>query len=386
MSADYDVAIIGGGPAGSTVGTLLRKYNPGLKILILEREQFPRDHVGESMLPLIGRILDEMDVWDKVEAAGFPIKIGATYRWGITDDLWDFEFLPDGKFDPASRPGTYTGQRRATAFQVDRGIYDNILLDHAEESGCTVRQSTAVRQILREGDRVGRLVLGDGSSTMTASALRRHEQAAPLKGFLRRAMDGVALDHHPSNLQNIAIWTYWQNAEWAVSIGIGGTRIQVLAQKVGWTWFIPLGPTRTSIGLVIPAQYYKDQGKRPEELYDEVLNADPIFSKLLRKATPEKSIHTTKDWSFVSERLTGENWFLVGECAGFADPILSAGMSLAHLPGAREVAYAILAMERKEFDPEWLRIAVLHQPPWARSATYPICRLLVHRSRRLFEP
>jgi len=348
MSFDFDVAIVGGGPAGSTVGTLLAKYNPELKILILEREAFPRDHVGESQLPLISRILDEMGVWDKVEAAGFPIKIGATYRWGCTDDLWDFEFLPDGKFDPAPRPGTYTGQRQSTAFQVDRAIFDKILLDHAASMGCTVRESTAVRKVLREGDRVEGLVLDDGSQ-VTA---RYYVDASGTSGIVRRAM-GVGVDY-PTNLQNIAIWNYWNNAEWATHIGVGGTRIQILALKVGWFWFIPLGPVRTSIGLVIPARYYKEQGKRPDELYDEAMRSDPILSKLLRNATAEPTVRTTRDWSNVSERLTGENWFLAGESAGFADPILSAGMSLAH-SGAREVAYAILSMDRGEFEPEWLR-------------------------------
>jgi len=348
MSADYDIAIIGGGPAGSTVGTLLAKYKPSLKVIILEREQFPRDHVGESQLPLVCRILDEMGVWDKVEAAGFPIKIGGTYRWGSTDDLWDFEFLPDGKFDPAPRPGKYAGQRLSTAFQVDRGIFDKILLDHAAEVGCTVHQSTAVREVLSAGDRVEGLVL-EGGSKITA---RYYVDASGHSGILRRHLS-VPLDY-PSNLQNIAIWNYWENAEWASSIGVGGTRVQVLAQKIGWIWFIPLGTERTSIGLIVPVEYYKKQGKRPEDIYSEALSSDRIVSKLIRNAIPETSVRTTKDWSFVAERLTGENWFLAGECAGFADPILSAGMSLAH-SGAREVAYAILAMEAGEYESSWLR-------------------------------
>lgn len=94
----FDVIVIGGGPAGSTLGTLLRKYNPALNVLILEKEQFPREHVGESQLPPISKILDEMGCWDKVEAANFPIKIGATYRWGSSPKLWDFEFLPVRQF------------------------------------------------------------------------------------------------------------------------------------------------------------------------------------------------------------------------------------------------------------------------------------------------
>lgn len=131
-----DIAIIGGGPSGSTCGGFLKKYGPDTQVLILEREKFPRDHIGESQLPLIGSILHELGVWDRVEAADFPIKIGATYRWGTTENLWDFDFLPYGKFDDEARPGKYEGQRRYTAFQVDRARYDKILLDFAEELGC----------------------------------------------------------------------------------------------------------------------------------------------------------------------------------------------------------------------------------------------------------
>jgi len=344
----YDVVIIGGGPAGSTVGTLLRKYNPRLNVLILEREKFPRDHVGESQLPLIGHVLDEMGVWDKVERANFPIKVGATYRWGQTDELWDFEFLSQGQLKDEPRPAKFVGQRTETAFQVDRAKYDDILLNHARELGCRVKQETAVREVLHEGDRVTGLVLETGE-TVTA---RHYVDCSGHSGILRRAM-GVHTQPQ-TNLQNIAIWDYWQNAEWAVNIGVGGTRVQVMSLGYGWIWFIPLGPTRTSIGLIVPAEYFKNSGKKPAELYAEALASEPRISGLLKKATSEGKLTTTKDWSFVADRLTGENWFLAGECAGFADPILAAGMTLAHM-GAKEVAYAILAIDRRDYDENWIR-------------------------------
>lgn len=343
-----DVAIIGGGPAGSTCASLLRKYNPRLKVLVLEREQFPRDHVGESQLPQIGSYLHELGVWDKVERAGFPIKIGATYRWGQTDDLWDFQFLPNGEFQDQQRPAPYAGQRTRTAFQVDRAIYDKILLDHSRELGANVQERRTVRQVKRTGDRVDGLVLEDGSE-VTA---KYYVDASGHTGVLRRAM-GVETKS-PTTLQNIAIWDYWQNAEWAVSIGVGGTRVQVLSLGYGWIWFIPLGPTRTSIGLIVPASYYKTCGKKPAELYQEAITSDPIVSKLIRNATSEEKLATTKDWSFLADRLAGENWFLAGESAGFADPILAAGMTLAHA-SARDAAYAILAETRNDLPGDWLR-------------------------------
>jgi flavin-dependent dehydrogenase len=343
----YDVAIIGGGPGGSTVGSLLKTYEPSLKVVILERERFPRDHVGESQLPGIGPILHEMGVWDQVEAANFPIKVGATYRWGRTQDLWDFEFLPDGKLRPEPRPAKYEGQRRQTAFQVDRAVYDQILLDRAAELGCEVRQETSVKSIRRTGDRVEGLVLADGSEIQA----KHYVDASGHSGILRRAM-GVEVEC-PTTLQNIAIWDYWHNAEWATTLGVGGTRVQVMSLGYGWLWFIPVGPDRTSIGLITPASYYKEQGKSPENLYLEAVASDPVIAPLVRNARREEGLSTTKDWSFVANRLCGENWFLVGESAGFADPILAAGLTLTH-SGAKDVAYIILAMERGEHEREWL--------------------------------
>ncbi len=348
MNHYYDVAIVGGGPGGSTTGTLLKKYNPHLRVLILEKEKFPRDHVGESQLPQISEILGEMGCWDKVEAANFPIKIGATYRWGEDPKPWHFDFLRTEQFKEEPRPAKYDGQRQQTAFQVDRSIYDDILLHHAEEMGCEVREETAVVKVDVEGDRITSLHL---SSEEQVTA-RYYIDASGHIGILRRAL-GIQTDC-PTQLQNIAIWDYWTNAEWAVEIGVGGTRVQVMSLPHGWIWFIPLGPTRTSIGFICPAAYYKQIKKPPLEIYYEALKNEPRISRLIANATSRGKVETTKDWSFLAERTVGENWFLVGEAAGFADPILAAGMTLTHT-GARELAYTILALDRGEHDPNWLK-------------------------------
>lgn len=344
----YDVAIIGGGPAGSTLASLLKKYDPTKKVVVLERERFPREHVGESQLPPISQILDEMGCWDKVEAANFPIKIGATYRWGNSKDLWDFEFLPGTMFKDEPRPAKFEGQRRSTAFQVDRALYDQILLDHAESLGTEVRQETRVSEILREGDKVLGFKLADGS----VIEAKHYIDASGSAGLLRRAMEVEA--DEPNQLKNIAIWDYWENAEWAVKIGVGGTRVNVMSLGYGWLWFIPMSPTRTSIGLIVPADYYKATGKSPEELYVQAVGEEPLIAQLTKNASREGNVRATKDWSYVCKRMYGENWFLVGECAGFADPILAAGMTLAQ-SGARELAFTILDIDRERHDVTWLR-------------------------------
>lgn len=342
-----DVAIVGGGPGGSTCGAFLKKYKPSLKVGIFERENFPRDHVGESQLPVIGGILNELGAWDKIEAADFPVKIGATYRWGKTDDLWDFHFLPNGEFKEETRPAKFEGQRLETAFQVDRAVYDKILLDHAAELGCEVYEGCAVREVRKDGDRITGLVLHDGEEVEA----QYYVDASGGGGFIRRAM-GVGIEE-PSPLRNVAFWDYWRNAEWAVTLGVGGTRIQVMSVGYGWLWFIPIGPDRTSLGFVCPAEYYKKSGKRPEELYEQAIQDDPRVRALCANARRENKFTTTKDWSFLAERMTGENWILVGEATGFADPILSAGLSLTH-SAAREAAFTILEMGRKT-DVKWLR-------------------------------
>ncbi len=343
-----DVAIIGGGPAGSTLATYLKMFKPDLEVCVFEREIFPRDHVGESQLPVISHYLHEMGVWDKIEAANFPIKIGATYKWGKTKDLWDFDFLAGGELVDEPRPAKYEGQRKFTAFQVDRAIYDQILLDHAKEKGATVREGARVVKAHREEDRIADIEL-DGGEMVTA---RYYIDATGHAGLIRRAMNVAS--EYPTNLQNIAVWDYWENAEWAENIGIGGTRVQVMSLPYGWIWFIPLGPTRTSVGLVCPAEYYKTSGRKPEDLYRQALAEEPRIAHLIKNATCEQKLAATKDWSFLAERLYGDNWFLVGESAGFADPILAAGMSIAHA-GAREAAFTIMELDRGKLDAAWLK-------------------------------
>ena len=346
-----DVIIIGGGPSGSTLASLLRKYNPDLSVLILEKEKFPREHVGESQLPGISAILDEMEVWDKIEEANFPIKLGGSYTWGKNNDVWDFDFYPAEDFKDEERPAKFVGQRRHTAFQVERDRYDEILLRHAEHHwGAQVREETMVREIKVEGDKVTGLVL-DSGETLTA---KHYVDGSGHVALLRRAL-GVESEA-PEELRNVAFWDYWDNADWAVEIGVGGTRVHVRSLPYGWIWFIPLGPKRASIGLICPSEYYKSTGLSPKEVYLRAIEEQKEIHALIKDAQSSTggNVLTTKNWSHLANRLSGENWWIMGEAAGFADPILAAGMTLAH-SSARHCAYSILEVERGEQDPEWVK-------------------------------
>lgn len=350
VEINVDVVIIGGGPAGSTVGTLLRKYNPDLSVMIIEKAMFPREHVGESQLPGISSILDEMGVWDKIEAANFPIKLGASYTWGKDADVWDFDFYPAEEFTDETRPAKYEGQRRFTAFQVERDRYDDILLNHAQEMGAQVHQLTKVRDVLVDDGRVIGLKLDSGKVIRA----RHYVDCSGDAAILRKAIgvESVA----PTHLRNIAFWDYYENATWAVEIGIGGTRVQIRSLPYGWMWFIPLGPSRASVGLICPSEYYKSSGMTPEELYRKAISDQGEIGHLLKdaKSDTDGEVQSAKNWSHLANKIVGENWWLCGSSAGFADPILAAGMTLAHTT-ARHVAYSILEIEHGEIDPEWIK-------------------------------
>lgn len=195
-----DVAIVGGGPAGATAATLLRKYAPDLRVVVLERDRFPRDQIGESQLPSISPILHEMDVWGAVEHAGFPIKIGASYTWGSNRERWDFDFFPVERWQDEPRPARFEGQRTFTAFQVDRARYDKILLDHAATMGARVVQGIGVSRVDASDDRITGLIL-ENDDRLTA---QHYIDASGVVGLFRRAFKIGS--QAPQELRNIAIW------------------------------------------------------------------------------------------------------------------------------------------------------------------------------------
>lgn len=351
--AGFDVVIIGGGPGGTTVGSLLRKYNAALRVLIVEKERFPRDHVGESQLPPIGRVLHEMGVWDKIEAAGFPVKLGATYTWGKTTEPWVFGFIPESEIKDTARPAKYEGWRARVAMQVDRARYDDILLGHAASMGCEVRQGVRVAKVCHEatpdGPRITHIETGDGERIVA----KHYVDASGNAAVIRRQL-GIQVDA-PSLLRNVAFWDYWERPGLNTSLLSNHTvRVQIRSLGYGWIWYIALSDDRTSVGLVCNAEYYKASGKRPEEMYRESLLREPSIAALLDGAASREMVETTTDWSYVAQRAFGPNWFLCGECLGFADPILAAGLTLTHTC-AEHLACTILELERGGQDAGWLR-------------------------------
>lgn len=348
----YDVAIIGAGPGGTTVASFLKKFMPQLDVCIIEKETFPRDHVGESQLPAVSKVLHEMGAWDQVEAAQFPVKLGASYTWGKTSEPWVFGFIPASEIGSLDRPGKYEGWRQRVAFQVDRSKYDKILLDHAQALGVTMMQPKSVTGIEFDDSQAGKpiktLKLNDGSSIEA----KYYVDASGNSAVVRRQL-GIRVDA-PSLLKNVAFWDYWTSPGLNTQL-LENQTIRVLIRSVpyGWIWYIALSQDRTSVGLVCNAEYYKRSGKRPEELYADAIQQAPTINQLLASAKSTGEISAASDWSYVAEQAYGENWFLVGESLGFADPILAAGLTLTQT-GAQHLAYTILDLIRGKKDRQWL--------------------------------
>ena len=304
-SDPWDVLIIGGGPAGACAASLLARG--GRRVLVLEKEKFPRYHVGESLIPGCLRVFDAIGVRDQVESAGFVVKRGVTFSWGL-DGEWGISFAEQG-----ASPDY--------AFQVDRARFDKILLDHARSCGAEVREQVTV----------GEVEFVDDAARVTTSA--GVEQAAYVidasgqGSVLGRRLGERKFDE---TLRNVAIWRYYRGCPRQVGAKAGN--ISILRHGDGWWWFIPLEPTpagMTSVGVVMSRDSYRALGAKVQGAFDEARAAAPELGAWLDGAQPASELRAAADWSYRSGRVTGDRWLLAGDAAGFVDPLLSTGCYLA---------------------------------------------------------
>ena len=331
MSEHFDVIVIGGGPAGSTVAGFLNQM--GHRVLCLEREVFPRHHIGESMIAATIDILAEIGLEDKLAAANFPVKSGGCFLWGQTSDPWCIRF--------EEIPG------RPTSYQVKRSIFDKLLLDHVGEQGVVVRQ----------GHRVIDLLLGDGGKV--TGVRYADDNGATHEATARYTVDASGLAAVIANrlsrrvpveeLKNMCLYGYW-TGDHPAPAALGGdirpndrNNIIIKMLSDGWLWFIPLGhpggdgesgrPREISVGFVAPRKNLPETGgkKALEDLYLDHVRSTEEWKYLLRDATYTGDFHTIKDWSYRSDDMAGAGYFAVGDASCFVDPILSSGVFLAVL-------------------------------------------------------
>jgi flavin-dependent dehydrogenase len=330
MSEHLDVIVIGGGPAGSTVSAFLNKM--GHRVLLLERDVFPRHHIGESMIAATIDILAEIGLEEKLAAANFPVKSGGCFLWGQSEEPWCIRF--------EEIPG------RPTSYQVKRSVFDKLLLDHAAENGVDVRQGHRVTDVLMEDGRVTGVKFNDPDGTEHTATARYTVDASGLAAVIaNRVSRRVPVEE----LKNMCLYGYWKG-EHPAPAGLGGqirphdrNNIIIKMLSDGWLWFIPLGnpgesgddpATREiSVGFVAPRKNLPETGgkKALEDFYLDHVRSTDEWKFLLQNASYTGDFHTIKDWSYRSDVMAGPGFFATGDASCFVDPILSSGVFLAVL-------------------------------------------------------
>ncbi|MDE2511162.1 MAG: tryptophan 7-halogenase, partial [Elusimicrobia bacterium] len=348
----WDLIVVGGGPAGSTLAGVVRKHDPKAKVLVLEKDPFPRHHVGESLLPGSIPVLKELGVHHKIDAGGFPRKMGVVFVWGENRDPWDADFN-NLNLEMVKKYGRMLDAE--FSWQVLRSTYDKILLDHAVELGAEVRFGwRAVEAVEENGVVTGVVVEKDGKQeTLRAGTVA---DCSGQSGFLA-AQRGTRTFN--AELKNVAGYAYYKGAKWKFEFQghPDKTKIFVCSVPEGWFWYIPLSSDMVSVGLVSKANYVKSHknGSDFRKYFFDALKRCDEIQPLLKDAAlmrgvdpkePAKEFFSTGDWSYQNEKACGPGWLAAGDAAFFLDPLLSSGVMMAHLSGHR-AAYTWLSARRE---------------------------------------
>jgi flavin-dependent dehydrogenase len=328
-----DVIVIGGGPAGSTTASYLAMK--GRQVLLLEKEKFPRDHVGESLLPFCYRLFEELGLLEQMKAT-YVRKPGVRFidKDGVGSTTWCFEHV--------IKDETYL------SFQVVRSIFDEMLLNNSRRLGATVMEQTRVNKVKLDGadGLVEVRAVGPDGQEQTHRA-RFVVDCSGRNAFLA-ASNGLRTKYQ--DLDRTALWTHYGGVELAGGLEKGlSLIIYIGGEKKGWMWAFPLEKNRVTVGVVVNNNYIRSQRAALEAagaadwkqaLFEQELAFSPFLGRLLAGTQMLQPLTVEGDYSYYSETKYGENFAMVGDAATFIDPIFSSGIYLA-MNGARLVSEGI---------------------------------------------
>ena len=326
-AADPDVIVIGGGPAGATVASLVA--GSGGSVVLLERDRFPRYHIGESLIPETFWVLERLGMLEKLRGSRFVEKHSVQF------------VSEQGKLSEPFYFADYKPHESSRTWQVSRADFDRLMLDNARERGVDVREGVRVLEVLFEEQRAVGVRCVDESGTERVIRCRVVVDAAGQSCLIQ---DRLGLRQWDPLLKKAAIWTYWKGAKRDAGRDEGATLVMQTKGKIGWFWFIPLQDDIVSVGVVAPFDYlFKGRdSKELETIYfeevDRCLGVQPRIAAAERVAP----FSAAKEYSYRSRQVAGDGWVLVGDAFGFLDPLYSSGILLALISGA-QAADAIAA-------------------------------------------
>lgn len=324
----FDVIVIGGGPAGSSAATELARN--GRSVLVVEKEHYPRFHIGESLLPGVLAILDELGVAAAIHAEGFVRKYAAEF---VTPDAGIRQRYV---FSDSLTP------EHALAYQVERARFDQILLDHAQRQGAQVSVGSEVTHFEEQPESIVctlRQAGGDGEERRVSSNFLI--DASGQHSFIARRLGLRQLD---LGLRNVAVYAHFSGATPAPGDRAGD--ITVVLDPEGWWWVIPLREV-TSVGFVAPKAAFR--GKPDTSWMLRRMRELPVLMQRFESAELVSPARVAADYSYSSRRLVGTRWLLAGDAAAFLDPIFSTGVYLGVSSGvqaARAVAQVLAGSAR----------------------------------------
>jgi halogenation protein CepH len=315
----YDVIVVGGGPGGSTVAGLTAM--DGHRVLLLDKEIFPRYQIGESLLPAtVHGICAMLGVREEIEGAGFVRKRGGTFKWGTNPEPWTFAFATSERM---AGPTSY-------AYQVERTRFDTILLDNAARLGVDVRQGHRAHGTVRDGERITGVRYTDDTGRARVATARFVVDASGNGSRLHHDVGGRR--EYSPHFRNVALFGYFHGGRRAPEPNSGN--ILCVTFAAGWFWYIPLSATLTSVGAVVRRESaHRVQGD-PETAYAALIDDCPLVSEFLGDAhrvtdPPYDRVRTRKDYSYDRTALWCPGMALVGDAACFIDPVFSSGVHLA---------------------------------------------------------
>lgn len=312
--AQMDVIVIGGGPSGSATATLLAQQ--GYRVILFEREQFPRFHIGESLIPYTYPVLERLNILPELRESHFTKKYSVQFvsEHGRLSEPFYFN-----EHDPHERSQTW---------QVRRSEFDQLLLNNARGHGVEVHEGARVLEVLFEGRRAV------GVSVRLASGEIR-EVRAPVtvdaSGQSSLIIDRMGLRTWDPVLKKAAIWTYWKGAYRDTDRNSGATIVLQTAEKKGWFWYIPLHDDIVSVGVVAGFEhlFQNRASKDLETIYFEEVARCPGLQPRIAAATRCDQFRAQKEYSYRASQAAGDGWVLVGDAFGFLDPLYSSGVLLA---------------------------------------------------------